>query len=462
MAVSVFATPRGLESPMRTLPLGTTACALALWPSRTFIRTMPANPELLFAGNLAVAALIGLSVGFERERSGKTEGPDARFAGVRTFLLLGFLGGISGHLLSEGSTLAAVVLLASGGVLSVIAYALAVRRPGSTSDGTTETAALLVLALAALAGMGHRAIAAGVGTLVVAALVSKQRIHGILDRLGERELMGALQFAVLALVILPLLPDQAWGPWGGVNPRELWIIVLIFCAVNYGGFLLQRWVGSSRGYAAMGLLGGLVSSTAVTLQFSRRSRSEPALAASLGLGIVAACTVLVLRVATVATVLAPAITVALVPYLAPPFVVGAVVIGIVLWRQKAEPPGDTSSQLHSPLRIGTALQLALAFQVAIFAIRISRDTFGNVGVLTSAFLLGLTDMDALTFSMARLGATDDSVALAARAIAVGMLANTALKATLALVLGHRDLRRVAGGGLLALGLAGALGLWLGR
>lgn len=423
---------------------------------------MTATPEFTFAGNLAVAGLVGLAVGFERERSGKTTGPDARFAGVRTFFMLGLLGGISGHLLAEGHAAAAVALLAAGGVLSVIAYALAVRRPGTTSDGTTETAALLVLALAALAGMGQRAIAAGTGTLVVAALFSKQRIHGILDRLGERELMGALQFAVLSLVILPLLPNESWGPWGGVNPRELWIIVLIFCAVNYGGFLLQRWVGASRGYAAMGLLGGLVSSTAVTLQFSRRSRVEPALASSLGLGIVAACTVLVLRVIVVATVLNNKITLALIPYLAPPFAVGAIVVGVVLWRQPKGPAGVSEGTLHSPLRIGSALQLALAFQVAIFAIRISRDTFGSAGVLTSALLLGLSDMDALTFSMARLGAAPDAVALAAQAISVGMLANTALKFALAMVLGQRDLRRVAGGGLTALGLASAFGLWLGR
>ena len=419
---------------------------------------MAGAPDLIVAANLGVSALVGLAVGFERERSGKTDGPDGRFAGVRTFFMLGLLGGIAGHLLSEGNGLAAFALVLAGGVLSVIAYALAVRRPGATADGTTETAALLVLALAAMAGMGHRAIAAGAGTLVVAALVSKQQIHGILDRLGERELVGALQFAVLALVILPLLPDRAWGPWGGVNPRALWIVVLIFCAVNYGGFLLQRWVGATRGYAAMGLLGGLVSSTAVTLQFSRRSRTEPALAASLGLGIVAACTVLVLRVIVVATVLNPAITRALVPFLAPPFAVGLIVLGVVVWRQPKVPEGEPAAALHSPLRIGAALQLALAFQVALFAVRVSRDTFGSPGVLTSAFLLGLTDMDALTFSMARL----ENVHLAAQAIAVGLVANTALKGTVALALGHRDLRRVAGGGLAALGVASVIGLWLGR
>ncbi len=422
---------------------------------------MPSSPEVLVAANLAVAALVGLAVGFERERSGKTEGPDARFAGVRTFFMLGLLGGISGTLIDAGSAASAVALLAAGALLSVAAYVLAVRRPGTTADGTTETAALLVLALATLAGLGYLAIAAGAGTLVVAALVGKQRFHGIIDRLGEKELLGALQFAVLALVVLPLLPDRSWGPWGGINPRALWIVVLIFCAVNYGGFLLQRWVGASRGYAAMGLLGGLVSSTAVTLQFSRRSRREPALAASLGLGIVAACTVLVLRVAVVITVLNADVAVALIPYLAPPFVVGATVLAWVLFTQPAEPEGESAAALGSPLNLRAALQLALAFQIAIVAIRLAQEHFGQVGVLTSAVLLGLTDMDALTFSMARPGDAVAGVPLAAKAIAVGMLSNTALKWSLAMALGQPMLRRVAGFGLFALGLASAVGLWLG-
>ena len=421
---------------------------------------MATTPEMLIAANLAVAALVGLAVGLERERSGKTEGPDARFAGVRTFFMLGLLGGIGGQLNAEGYAAAGLVLLAAGGALAVTAYAVTVRRAGATSDGTTETAALLVLALAAMAGMGHRAIAAAVGTLVVAALVGKQRIHHILDRLGERELTGALQFAVLALVILPLLPDRSFGPWGGVNPRSLWIVVLIFCAVNYGGFLLQRWVGASRGYAAMGMLGGLVSSTAVTLQFSRRSRSEPSLAMSLGLGIVAACTVLVGRVVLTTAVLSAPVAVALLPFMAPPFVVGLAVLAVVLSRQPHTAQGDAAAALGSPLNIKAALQLAIAFQVAIVAVRLARDTFGTVGVLTSAFLLGLTDMDALTFSIARM--PNEDVLLAARAIAVGMLANTMLKLGLTLTLGQRDLRRVAGLGLVALGVASGIGLWIGR
>jgi uncharacterized membrane protein (DUF4010 family) len=255
---------------------------------------------------------------------------------------------------------------------------------------------------------------------------------------------------VLALVVLPLLPDRTWGPWGGVNPRELWIVVLIFAGVNYGGFVAHRWVGASRGYGAAGLLGGLVSSTAITLQFSRRSRDEPALSGSLGLGIVAACTVLLGRVAVVAATQAPAVALALVPYLALPFVVGLAVVGAVLWQGRHAVADGSAAPLASPLRLGSALQLALGFQVALFGIRAAGDWFGRAGVLTSAFVLGLTDMDALTFSMARLGKEQAQVELAARAIAVGIVANTLLKGGLVLALGTPTLRRVAGGGLAAL------------
>jgi uncharacterized membrane protein (DUF4010 family) len=420
------------------------------------------NSELLIAANLSVAGLLGLAVGFERERTGHTDGPDARFAGVRTFLMFGLLGGVAGHFVANDRDGVGAAMLVSGGALSVVAYALAVRRPGATPDGTTETAALLVLALAAMAGAGHRSVAAGAGTLVVAALVGKQQIRGVLDRLGEQELWGALQFAVLALVILPLLPNITIGPWGGVNPRALWIVVLIFCGVNYGGFLLQRWVGASRGYAAMGMLGGLVSSTAVTLQFSRQSRAQPARSAALGLGIVAACTVLVLRVTVVATVINGAMLRALTPYLAPPLLLGTIVIAIVLIRQAAADAGHAPAALTSPLRLGTALQLAVAFQVAMFAIQFSRDAFGSPGVLTSAFLLGLTDMDALTFSMARLGTTPAGVSLGAEAIAVGMIANTLLKLILVLTLGRGELRRLAAIGLAAIGVACGAGMWIAR
>ncbi len=420
--------------------------------------------------DLAVAALAGLAVGVEREWSGHTRGPDARFAGVRTFFLLGGLGGIAGQFLASGDTGVAVALISGAAALIVAAYVLAVRRPGATPDGTTETAALVVLALGLLAGLGNRALVSGITALVVLALAEKSRVQRWLTRVDEGEMRAALLFAVLALVVLPLLPDGQYGPYNSVRPRELWIVVLLFSGLNFAGYVARQVVGTERGYGVTGLLGGLVSSTAVTLHFSRQSKTEPQVAESLGLGVVAACTVLVPRVIIVSSLLEPNVGGRVVLFLAPPFVVGAGFVALVLWRAHRQRSGIVTTGQHetpaidtgkNPLGLGQAIQMALAFQVVLLAIAWVQNTVGTPGVLVTAAVLGLTDVDALTLSMSRLGADVALRHLAATAIAVGVLANTMLKLTLTLVLGSRAFQRRASTGLAALALASGVGLALG-
>jgi uncharacterized membrane protein (DUF4010 family) len=427
--------------------------------------------DLTLATNLAVAALAGLAVGIEREWSGHTTGPDARFAGTRTFAMLGALGGMAGHLLSIGLLAIATALLASAGAFVVSAYVIAVRRPGATPDGTTEAAALVVLALGTMAGMGELATAAAVAAVLVLALMEKPRVQRWLTRVDEQEMRAAMLFAVLALVVLPLLPGGRYGPYEAIRPRELWIVVLLFSGLNFLGYIARQVVGNERGYGVTGLLGGLLSSTAVTLHFSRQSRAEPMYAPSLGLGVVAACTVLVPRVVIVSSLLEPNVAAALLPMLAPPFVVGAGVVALVLWRARRRGPDDpaTTSALpvpapasaKNPLGLGRAMQMAIAFQLVLLALAWMQETVGTPGVLATAAVLGLTDVDALTLSMTRLGADETRRQLAASAIAVGVLSNTLLKLTLTLVLGSPAFRRRASTGLVALALASVLGLWIG-
>ena len=252
---------------------------------------------------LAVAALGGLAVGLEREWSGHATGPLARFAGLRTFLLIGALGGVAGWLVASGSQTVGAVLLASGSALVVAAYILAARAGGHAIEGTTEVAALMVLALGMLAGMGYLELASGSTAIMVLALSEKARLGRFVARIGEGEMRAALQFAVLALVVLPLLPAGSYGPWGGIEPRGLWIVVLLFSALNFAGYLARGAVGPERGYGVTGLLGGLVSSTAVTFQFSRLSRSDRSIAAGLALGVVGASTVLLPRVLLISALL---------------------------------------------------------------------------------------------------------------------------------------------------------------
>ncbi len=423
---------------------------------RALLETLPASESLV---RLGVAALAGLAVGIEREWSGHASGPGARFAGVRTFFLLGLVGGVSGWLTAQGTATLAAVLIAGSVALVTAAYVIASRRPQADTDGTTEVAAIAVLALGALSGLGEIRIAAGAAAVAVVALREKGRIHEFVRSLDEWELRGALHFAVLALVILPLLPPGPFGPFGGIRPRALWVLVLIFSGLNYIGFVARRVVGETRGYGVAGLLGGLVSSTAVTLVFSRESRLKPKLARSLGLGIVAACAVMLGRVTVVATVLDPVVGGALAVRLLPAYAVG---LGLLLWILRGEPgtrreAADRMSDTNNPLRLLSAIRMAILFQVSLMAVDFVRERAGDPGILGLAALLGFTDMDALTVSMARLGAP--AAAIASKAIVVGILSNTVLKLGLALGVGTGALRWVTVLGLAAMGAAAGLGLW---
>jgi uncharacterized membrane protein (DUF4010 family) len=405
--------------------------------------------------------LVGLAVGIEREWSGHATGPAARFAGIRTFLLLGLLGGAAGLLLARGYPGAAAALLAGGAALSVAAYVVA-SQTAHQVDGTTEAAALGVLAVAAMAGLGLPAHAAGATAVMVLALGEKAAIHTFVRQIGEVEMRAALHFAVLALVFLPLLPEGPYGPLGGVRPRALWIVVLIVSGINFAGYLARRAVGETRGTAVTGLLGGVISSTAVSLAFARQSRERPFAGRPLALGVLGACTVLVPRLVVLTLALNPALTWVALPGLLPPLLAGAALVAAGFVRTRAEADQASAPETRTPLRLASAIGLAVGFQAVLMLVTFVRDRFGAPGVLTSAAFLGLTDMDALTFSMSRLAADTGLLQLAAQAMLVGVVANTALKLTLVLGLGQGDFRRIAGLGLTLIGAAAGGGLWLLR
>ncbi len=414
--------------------------------------------QIQAAISLAIAALVGLGVGLEREWSGHASGPRARFAGLRTFLVLGLLGGAAGLLANAGFEALAAMLVAGGVALSVAAYVMVLRQSGSDRDGTTEAAAILVVALGVLAGTGFDAVAAGVGSLVVLALYEKTRLHGAVVRVHQEELRAALQFAVLALVVLPLLPTGPYLGWMAIRPRALWMIVLVFCAINFAGFLARRTAGEGRSYLLAGLLGGVVSSTAVTFGFARYSKSYPRMSAALAGGVIGACTILVPRVLVISSVLSPAIGAELVPFIGPAGLIGAALVALAwryggTWESTTEVPPAPVSWLapddKNPLRLWVAIRLVVIFQLGIMAITYVRDMWAVKGLYGSAVLLGLTDVDALTVSMSS-PSTAILPSIAARAIAIGILANTVVKLTISTALGSARYRLVAGGALLAM------------
>jgi len=389
---------------------------------------------------LLVAALGGAAVGLERQRSGHADGPAARFAGLRTFTLLGALAGLTGWLWVEGAGGLAAVLLAGAVGMTVTAYIAASR---ADVDGTTEVAALVVLAAGVLAGMGYVRVASGLYALIVLLLVEKTRLHDLVRRVDDVELRAGVRFAVMALVVLPLLPEGPFGPLGGIRPRALWLLVLFFSGLSFAGDLLRGLVGSGRGYLVAGALGGVASSTNVTFTFARLSRRQPDAARELAFGAIGANAMLYPRVLLATAVLNAPLVAVLAPLLAAPALT-AIVMTALGSRRRPAADGEVPLAVRRPLQLSAALQMAALFQIVIFIVNAARQFWGAAGVLTTAAVLGLTDVDALTLSMAREVAGPASLETAAAAIAVGVVANTVLKMTVAMTLGGRPFRLIVG------------------
>ena len=272
-------------------------------------------------------------------------------------------------------------------------------------------------------------------------------------RIDDVGLRAGVRFAVMALVVLPLLPQGPYGPLGGVRPRELWALVLFFSGLSFVGFIARRMVGPGRGYFVTGLVGGLVSSTNVTFTFARTSRMEPASAHALAFGAVAANAMLYPRVLVATAVLNFALLPAVFRYLVMPGLVAAFAAAIGFRRTPGDgPPGPG---LTNPLQLGAALQMALLFQAVLMLVYLVGRVWGQAGVFTSAAVLGLTDVDALTVSMARGVASTNSLEVAAIAIAIGVLSNTLLKLAVALFFGSQPFKKIAGGTLALMIVAAA-------
>lgn len=402
---------------------------------------------------LLIAALGGAAVGLERQWSGHADGPEARFAGIRTFTMLGAIGGLTGWLWIAGVAVPAAILFAGGVTIVLSAYIAASRHD---IDGTTEVAALVVLVAGLLAGIGSINLASGIIALTTLLLIEKSRLHSLIRRIDDVALRSGVRFAAMALVVLPLLPEGPFGPFGGVRPRELWALVLFFSGLSFAGYLARRLVGPGHGYLVTGLLGGLVSSTNVTFTFARTSRTHVAMGRALAFGAVGANAMLYPRVLVATSILNPAVVLPLLPFLLPPALVATLVVAIGARRAQATAPSHDES--GNPLQLGAALQMALLFQSVLMLVYAAREGWGTSGVFTSAAVLGLTDVDALTISMARDVAQAVSPAVAAAAIAIGVFSNTAMKLGLAVSLGSAQFRLVAGGAL-AMMLA-ALGVTL--
>ncbi|MDX1984355.1 MAG: DUF4010 domain-containing protein [Bryobacteraceae bacterium] len=405
-----------------------------------------------FAG-IAIAALGGAAVGVERQRSGHASGPKAHLGGLRTFTLLGLIAGTAGWMWTNEFRALAVVLMAAAAALIVAGYFAASR---TDVDGTTETAGIVVLMAGALAGAGQLWLGGGLIAITALILSEKTVLHEMAGRLDDLGLRAGFRFAVMAIVILPLLPEGPYGGLGGVRPRQLWMLVLFFTGLNFLGYIARLLAGAHNGYVVTGMLGGLVSSTNVTWTFSRLSQVETGIGGPLALGAIAASSIMYVRMILATSVIHTDVGMALAPFLAAPFLISCAVLAVGL-RRRGQAEVDLAAPAN-PLNLKSALQLSVLFQLVIFGIHLAGRFGGDQGTLASAAVLGLTDVDALVVSFSQNARTTMPVATAALAISVGALSNTLMKLGLVVFLGRARFRWLAGIGLAAMAGAAVLSI----
>jgi uncharacterized membrane protein (DUF4010 family) len=409
---------------------------------------------------LGAALAVGLLIGLERGWQEREQADGSRVAGLRTFALIGLLGGVLASLQHGFGSWPLGAGLLGLALLGVVSYRASVSISGRLS-ATTSVAALLTYGLGALAASGAPALATGVAVIAAVLLNLKPTLHSWLRHIEHRELSAALQMLVLSVVVLPLLPDRGYGPYAALNPYRLWWAVVLVSGLSLAGHVAMRLSGPQRGLLWTGLLGGLASSTAATLTLSRRTRQEPKLVAAAAAGTLAACGVMFVRMTVVVLTLQPALGRAVAgPLLAS----GAtlLVLGVQQWRQRAPgKPQQPASDAVAPFDLSVAVGFGAFLGLMAVLTRAAHDGLGDSGLYGLAVVSGLADVDAIVISVSRLQASGGlSVAAAGLAMGLAAASNMVVKAGMAWFTGGAELgRRVVIGYSVALAV-GALAIAL--
>jgi uncharacterized membrane protein (DUF4010 family) len=417
---------------------------------------------LALAVKFAIAILLGALVGIEREKHKMEKTETVQTAGLRTFILLALFGACAGWLSRELATpwIFAAALLIVGAFVAV-GYLVTTREAPQSAGLTTEVAAIVVFVLGAMVMFGFSEIAIALGVVTAATLAYKNLLHKFVGMLGWDDVFAGLRLLIATFIALPLLPNRPIDPWGALNPYALWLLVILISGLSLLGYALTRWLGPGKGALITGLAGGLVSSTAVTVSFSREAGSNSRNTTAFACGILMAWAVMFARV----LVLAAVVNQALLGVLLVPFgLMGIVVAGfaaLFYFRGGADKRLATAKELKvsNPFSLTEAAKFAAFFAVVLVAVKIAQENFPPSGLYAIAAVAGLTDVDAITLSMAEL-AKNGVAQVAITAIVIAALVNTAVKCGIAFVLGGVSLGKPLLSATAAIFVAGLSAIWL--
>jgi uncharacterized membrane protein (DUF4010 family) len=410
------------------------------------------------AWQLLGAMLCGALIGMQREFVGQRDTRPS-FAGVRTLTLIALLGALSTQLGERlGWWLPCITLLGLVVLVSVSHFLRRVEDPGLT----TEVVSLLTFLVGVTMVEGAAQIAVAVTIVITGLLSIKKPLHEFARRLSEADVNATLKFALVSLVILPLLPNRAFGPYGVLNPYTIWLMVVLISGISFLGYILIQFAGPTRGLALTGLLGGLVSSTAVTLSAAQRSRAGNAVAASLALSALIASTVLFPRTLIVVAVVNPTLLLTVGWAVAGMGLVGAVASGLLARRVRHDVAAKSVVEFTNPFLLREAIRFGVLFAVVLVVVQFAEHFLGALGMYLAGLIAGITDIDAITLSMARMSATHTPALLAARTIVVAIMSNTVVKCAILWLFGNRAVAWPATPGFVAVLFSGILALLLMR
>jgi len=374
---------------------------------------------------LAVALALGLLIGIERGWHERTTAEGHRVAGVRTFGLISLLGAIWALMAEElGEVILALAFLAFAGL--VIAAHILDARSDRDYGITTAVAALLTFALGAIAARGHLSIAAATAVIAATLLGLKPVLHHWLEQLEQRELYAIFKMLLISVVLLPVLPDKGYGPWEALNPYAIWWLVVLIAGISFVGYFAIRIAGSRRGIVITGLFGGLASSTAATLSFARLGRQNLGAQSLLAAGVILAAGTMFPRILLEVSV----VNRGLLPSLSAPLlgmmVASYLVLPLLLASSEREGPVRAVA-ISNPFEILPALKFGLLLVAVMLAAKGFQQWFGDAGLFAVAAISGITDVDAITLSVARLARSELDGTVAVQAIVVAACVNTLVK-----------------------------------
>jgi uncharacterized membrane protein (DUF4010 family) len=409
---------------------------------------------------------IGLLIGLERGWRSREESSGSRAAGIRTFAISGLLGGIIGAV----TTAAGGIATAGGGVIVglgfaayagvIAAFCLDENRADKTFSATTTVAAMVTFALGVYTMVGDMRVAAAAAVATAIILAMRESLHGWVAEVTWPELRSVLVLLAMTVIALPIVPDTAIGPYGSINPRQVWLIAIVLASVSFVGYAAVKYLGTAHGTLLAGAAGGTVSSTAVTITNARRASSHPGSSRVLAAGVALASSVMLVRVCVIAAALNPSLILILAPALLSAAIAAAIfAIAAVYWWDRGAQDAQ-SVKFRNPFSFWSVIGFALLLAAVIVAGRVLGEEFGSAGAIAGAAVAGLFDVDAITVSMARLVPAPLSAREAGLAIIVAASTDTIGKIAIGAVLGGR---RFAGEiAVMALGCfaAGGLALWL--